>query len=406
MGNKNTIKGKIHTNKNKKEVEVEEEEEKENNKNIYNHIDNYQDSYNENQYKEIIPYIIPKWKIKKQDNNNEIKSNKENENENKVPFDNLKENLINNNEYSEISNNKINFSLKEKQNFFQIKDIRKLYELKEVIGGGNFGTVRIGMKKTNDDDYYKGNGNKNENKNKIKYAIKSIEMSILKEKDLDSLMKEVDILSNLDHPNIIKFIETFQDNLYFHIVMELCTGKELIDKIIESKNGYLSELKTKEIIYKVLSAINYCHKKGITHRDIKPENILFENEESDSDIKIIDFGLSRKYSIDQKMTTILGTPYYVAPEVLKGEYDEKCDIWSIGAITFIMLYGTPPFTGVSNNEIFYNIINKEISFEKIRFKEIKISDEGKKFMLDCMQKNPEKRPNAENALDHIWFKNI
>ena len=173
------------------------------------------------------------------------------------------------------------------------------------------------------------------------------------QKDYDDLVKEVDIISGLDHPNIIKFYETYHDECFFHIVMELCKGKEVFDNICN--HGYLRENKVQNIIFKVLLAIAHCHSRGITHRDLKPENILFESLKADAEIKLIDFGLSRKYSKDEKMHTILGTPYYVAPEVLKGNYDEKCDIWSIGAMTYLMLCGDPPFTGDSNNEIFKNL---------------------------------------------------
>lgn len=184
--------------------------------------------------------------------------------------------------------------------------------------------------------------------------------------------------------------------------MELCSGKEVFDKIVEE--DYLTETKVAKIIYKVISAINYCHTKGITHRDIKPENILFENSDNDADIKLIDFGLSRKYNSHEKMHTILGTPYYVAPEVLKGDYDEKCDVWSIGAITYIMLCGEPPFIGKTNNEIFKKIVNDEVSFDKLKWK--KISFEAKNFIKECMNKNPYKRFCAEKALNHDWFKSL
>ena len=102
--------------------------------------------------------------------------------------------------------------------------------------------------------------------------------------------------------------------------MELCTGKEIFGKIIE--DGKLTEQAVSKIIAKVLHAVSYCHSKGITHRDIKPENILFKSNDPEAEVKIIDFGLSRKYLSNEKMHTILGTPYYIAPEVLKGEYDE------------------------------------------------------------------------------------
>jgi calcium-dependent protein kinase len=215
-------------------------------------------------------------------------------------------------------------------------------------------------------------------------------------------MKEVEILSSLDHPNIIKLYETYHDQYYFHIVMELCTVKEVFDKIIEEKN--LNEVKVAVIIYKVLHAISYCHSAGITHRDLKPENILFETPEADSEIKLIDFGLSRKYDIKEKMHTILGTPYYVAPEVLQGNYDNKCDVWSIGALTYIMLSGEPPFNGNSNNEIFHKIINNEISFNKEKWKNV--SSNAKDFIKRCLNKNPSNRLSTINAIDHSWFVSI
>lgn len=268
------------------------------------------------------------------------------------------------------------------------KDIREIYKFKEILGGGHFGTVRVAYKK-----------NSNEKK---KFAIKSISKKNLTEKDLLDLMKEVEILSSLDHPNIIHFYETYHDQYYFHIVMELCTGKEVFDRIIEE--GVLNEQKVCQIIYKVLHAISYCHEAGITHRDLKPENILFETQEPDAEIKLIDFGLSRKYDINEKMHTVLGTPYYVSPEVLKGEYDQKCDVWSIGVLAYIMLSGEPPFKGDSNNEIFEKIMTQELKFNKEKWK--KVSDEAKDFIKQCMVKRPEQRFKAAKAIEHPWFKNI
>lgn len=268
------------------------------------------------------------------------------------------------------------------------QDIRKIYKFKDVLGGGHFGTVRIAYKRTEEPRKY--------------YAIKSISKKNLTEKDLEDLVKEVEIISNLDHPNIIKFFETYHDEYYFHIVMELCKGKEVFDKIVEEES--LTEMKVAKVIYKVLSAILYCHTHGISHRDIKPENILFESSEADADIKLIDFGLSRKYNSNEKMHTILGTPYYVAPEVLKGDYDEKCDLWSIGAIAYIMLCGEPPFSGKSNNEIFKKIMNDEISFDNSKWKII--SSEAKDFIKECMNKNPYKRITAQKAFEHPWIRSI
>jgi calcium-dependent protein kinase len=154
------------------------------------------------------------------------------------------------------------------------QDIRQTYKFKEVLGGGHFGTVRTAYKKTDPEKYL--------------YAIKSISKKKLTEEDLQNLMQEVEIISSLDHPNIIKLYETYHDEYYFHIVMELCTGKEVFEKIIEER--HINEFKVANIMYKLLSAINYCHHKKVSHRDIKPENILFETTDPDSEIKLIDFG--------------------------------------------------------------------------------------------------------------------
>ena len=270
-----------------------------------------------------------------------------------------------------------------------MKDIRKEYKFLKSLGGGHFGTVRKAHRRSEKEPYQF-------------YAIKSISIKNLSQKDYNDLVKEVDIISGLDHPNIIKFYETYHDQYFFHIVMELCQGKEVFDKI--ANNGYMPERKVVNIIFKVLLAIAHCHIRGITHRDLKPENILFETLKPDAEIKLIDFGLSRKYKKDEKMHTILGTPYYVAPEVLKGEYDEKCDIWSIGAMTYLMLCGDPPFTGKSNNEIFKKIVKNDVIFNPYKWKNI--SNNAKDFVKLCLNKKASERPSASEAINHPWFSNV
>ena len=268
------------------------------------------------------------------------------------------------------------------------KDIRQYYKFREVLGGGHFGTVRVAYKRGEQSQKF--------------YAVKSISKKNLSSKSLADLIKEVEILSNLEHPNIIKFFETYHDQFYFHLVMELCDGKEVFERIIEE--GNITEQKVAVYIYKVLHAISYCHANGITHRDLKPENIMFEGTDPESEIKLIDFGLSRKYDSKEKMHTILGTPYYIAPEVLSGEYDEKCDIWSIGAMTYTMLCGEAPFTGDSNNEIFKKIMNDDLVFDKEKWKNI--SSEAIDFIKRCMVKKSSYRWSAANAVQHPWFKHI
>ena len=273
-----------------------------------------------------------------------------------------------------------------------MKDIRQVYKFKDYLGGGHFGTVRIAYRR-NDHHH-----------SQRFFAIKSISKQNLTKDKIIELIREVDIISNLDHPNIIRFYETYHDNIYFHIVMELCKGQDLLQRI----NNYIvhdkcvNEKQIALYVMKVLHAISYCHSRGITHRDLKPENILFESNEHDAGIKLIDFGLSRKYTAHEKMHTILGTPYYVAPEVLEGNYDEKCDIWSIGAITYFMLCGEPPFKGNSSKVIFHKIIHDELKFDT-NSKWKYISKSAIDFVKTCLTKNAEQRPNANVVLQHEWF---
>ena len=271
------------------------------------------------------------------------------------------------------------------------KDIRKFYKFKDSpLGGGNFGTVRKACRKSDDKN------------NREYFAIKSIPKKNLTEKDFTNLIKEVNIISGLSHPNIIKFYETYHDEHFFHLVMELCEGRDSYRQIVKKEN--CDEKKVVSLITKVLLAIAHCHSRGVTHRDLKPENILFENNSPDAEIKIIDFGLSRKYSKDGKLHSVLGTPYYVAPEVLKGNYDQKCDIWSIGAMTYLLLCGKPPFNGNSDQEIFNNILNSEVKFDSPIWNNV--SNNAKSFVKLCLERNRNKRPSAIKALDHPWFTNV
>jgi calcium-dependent protein kinase len=194
--------------------------------------------------------------------------------------------------------------------------------------------------------------------------------SILKDnikKDVKLLEEELAILTSVDHPNIIKFHETYIDYRYVHIVMELCEGGELFEKIVEMHK--FTERQASSLLRKILSAVKHLHDHGICHRDLKPENFLFSDKSTDPEIKLIDFGLSKRFGNNhehdhgEKMHTIVGTPYYVAPEVLKGNYDFACDVWSLGVILYIMLCGYPPFEGDNNKEIFKNVLKQNLEFD-------------------------------------------
>eukprot|EP00602_Paraphysomonas_sp_CaronLab_P005513 CAMPEP_0185023902 /NCGR_PEP_ID=MMETSP1103-20130426/6506_1 /TAXON_ID=36769 /ORGANISM="Paraphysomonas bandaiensis, Strain Caron Lab Isolate" /LENGTH=438 /DNA_ID=CAMNT_0027556691 /DNA_START=177 /DNA_END=1493 /DNA_ORIENTATION=+ len=210
----------------------------------------------------------------------------------------------------------------------------------------------------------------------------------------------------MDHPNIIRLVDVFEDDKYLHLVTELCTGGELFDRIIEktkSAEGHYSEQDAATIIKSVLNAIEYCHHvHNICHRDLKPENFLFATPESDSELKIIDFGLSRYDDEIEHMSTKVGTPYYIAPEVLsRGKYDKECDLWSIGVVCYVLLCGYPPFYGDTDAEIFASVKKGEFDFPSPDWDDI--SSQAKQFIRACLKTDASKRPTAREALEHPWF---
>lgn len=269
-------------------------------------------------------------------------------------------------------------------------DVREKYRVDHSeLGHGHYGVVR-----------------KCQNRQTKEYfAVKTIKKS--KVGRLETLKREIEILKTMDHPNIIKLVDVFEDEKYLHLVTELCTGGELFDRIIEktkSEEGHYSEADASKIIKSVLNAIEYCHHvHNICHRDLKPENFLFQTPAADSPMKIIDFGLSRYDDEIEHMTTKVGTPYYIAPEVLSRgrHYDKECDLWSIGVVCYVLLCGYPPFYGDTDAEIFASVKRGEFDFPSPDWDDI--SSQAKHFIRACLKTDPSKRPTAREAMEHPWF---
>ena len=255
-----------------------------------------------------------------------------------------------------------------------------------MIGGGHFGTVRTAHLKTDP---------------QIKFAIKSILRENI-EKDIKLLEEELFILTQVDHPNIVKFHQSFIDYRYVHIVMEFCTGGELFDRIVAAQK--FTEKHAAEIMSQMLSSIKHLHEHNIVHRDLKPENFLMETKDLNSEVKLIDFGLSKRWNTSEgadKMHTVVGTPYYVAPEVLRGEYDKMCDVWSLGIILYVFLCGYPPFEGDNNKEIFKNVLKSKLEFDPADWDTV--SNQAKDLVSKMLSKDPKHRISAQECLEHPWF---
>ena len=157
---------------------------------------------------------------------------------------------------------------------------------------------------------------------------------------MDCIMEEVAILHSLDHPNIVKYYETYNDHKYIYLVMEYVSGKALFEKITEQENQTFNEMEAARYMKQLFQAINHCHAYNIVHRDIKPDNIMITDDDS---VRLIDFGLSKASKGLRRMKTVAGTPYYMSPEVLDGAYSKKADIWSLGVILYTLVSGYLPF---------------------------------------------------------------
>ena len=233
-------------------------------------------------------------------------------------------------------------------------------------------------------------------------AMKIILKSSNSPEDDKEILNEINILRCMDHPSVLKIFEFYSNKKSYSIVTELCPGGELFQQIVDK--GPFDEKYSAFIMYQLFSAINYCHKMHIVHRDLKPENILIVNKDQDGYpiIKVCDFGTSKIFEKGKIERKLVGSSYYIAPEVLKKKYNEKCDLWSCGVIMYILLSARPPFGGEDDNDIMERVAIGEYDLESPPF------DKLSKNALDLIKKlltmDVNERINAEQALNHPWFK--
>jgi len=255
------------------------------------------------------------------------------------------------------------------------------YKVGPQIGAGSFGTVR------------KCTHIKTGQIRAVKLLQKDSAMKA------EIILKELEILRDLDHPNIVKLYEYYEDSKRYYIVTEFCEGGELFAKIVEA--GGMTEQKAAKIMKQILSAVAYCHSKKIVHRDLKPENVLLDKDESDATIKIIDFGTAEIFDTEHKLTVKSGTPFYIAPEVLKKSYDAKCDVWSAGVLLYVLLCGYPPFSGKTDKDIMANVIKGKYTMIGEAWE--LTSKEAKDLLKKMLTYDPDKRISAIDALKDPWI---
>ncbi|XP_027078343.1 CDPK-related protein kinase [Coffea eugenioides] len=264
------------------------------------------------------------------------------------------------------------------------------YELGEEVGRGHFGyTCKAKFKKGE----LKGQ----------EVAVKVIpKVKMTTAIAIEDVRREVKILRALTgHSNLVQFYDAYEDHDNVFIVMELCEGGELLDRIL-SRGGKYAEDDAKAVMVQILNVVAFCHLQGVVHRDLKPENFLFTSKDENSQLKAIDFGLSDFVKPDERLNDIVGSAYYVAPEVLHRSYSTEADVWSIGVIAYILLCGSRPFWARTESGIFRTVLKADPSFEEQPWPAL--SSEAKDFVKRLLNKDPRKRMTAAQALSHPWIK--
>ncbi|KAL0365816.1 UNVERIFIED_CONTAM: Calcium-dependent protein kinase [Sesamum radiatum] len=298
----------------------------------------------------------------------------------------------------------------------QTPRLRDHYTLGRKLGEGQFGTTFHCIEK--------GTG--------TEYACKSIaKRKLLCREDYEDVWKEVQIMHHLsEHPNVVRIKGTYEDTLFVHLVMELCAGGELFDRIVQ--RGHYTEKKAAHLMKTIVGVVEACHSLGVMHRDLKPENFLFDTPDEDAKLKATDFGLSVFYKPGQYLSDVVGSPYYVAPEVLHKFYGPEADVWSAGVILYILLCGVPPFWAgeqafelnflaermssfivfsssesllhanskfaETDNGIFRQILNGKLDLDSEPWPHI--SDSAKDLVQKMLDRNPKRRLSAHQVLCH------
>ena len=262
-------------------------------------------------------------------------------------------------------------------------NLNDVFEIKETLGSGSFSLVKLGINKIT----------------KEKVAVKIMNKEKMNTTRLESARTEIEIMKICQHPNIIHFIDSNETEDKIYIFMEFCEGGTLYN-FLKDRNFILNEDLAVNIVHKICMAVYYFHSFGITHRDLKPENILMTSNDDNADIRILDFGLSKIIGPNEKCSEPYGTIIYCAPEIIQDyPYTKNVDSWSIGVITYIMLYGNLPFFDKNRSKLVRLITRENPIFKGPK----QVSEEAKNFVQRLLIKDQNKRMNIKEALEHKWF---
>ncbi|RCV10431.1 hypothetical protein SEVIR_2G117500v4 [Setaria viridis] len=268
------------------------------------------------------------------------------------------------------------------------KDFEARYSLGKLLGHGQFGYTYAAVDRASGD----------------RVAVKRIDKNkMVLPVAVEDVKREVKILKALQgHENVVHFYNAFEDDNYVYIVMELCEGGELLDRILAKKDSRYSEKDAAVIVRQMLKVAAECHLHGLVHRDMKPENFLFKSTKEDSPLKATDFGLSDFIRPGKQFRDIVGSAYYVAPEVLKRKSGPESDVWSIGVITYILLCGRRPFWDKTEDGIFKEVLKNKPDFRRKPWPNI--TPAAKDFVQKLLVKDPRARLTAAQALSHDWVR--
>lgn len=265
-------------------------------------------------------------------------------------------------------------------------NIKEFYELeKKTIAEGSYGSMRKAKhKRTNEER-----------------AVRTT--SKAKMENIEPFKREIQIMNKLDHPNIIKLYDTFEDSRNLYLIIELGVGGDLFDKVIEA--GHFTELQAAILMQQITRALYYMHSVQVCHRDLKPESFLFMTKDpiEKNTLKIFDFNLSCRFEPGQVLTTKSTTAYYIAPQVLAGSYDYLSDMWSCGVIMYLMICGYPPFFGETDAEVLSKIQTGIYSFNPSCWKSV--SEDAKNLIRLLLKMDPKQRYTAQQTLSHTWIRN-